>query len=970
MASDPAALAQLAQLLGQTVSADTNAMRNATEQLRQSEMRPGFCLMILELLRDGSVDGGARQAGAIYFKNFVRKMWTVESGGISQSDKEVVKQHILSLMLQAPKPIQVQLAAGLEEISQTDYPENWKTLLPEMVQHLQTSQDMNVLKGTMETAHTVLSKYRSLARSNQVLGELLYTVKGCQETHLMVFKAACERVLSGTLAPDQLTLHFQLLLATIGVFYSLHVVDIPEFFEDKKEDYFKGFLGLIKYHHEAVAGAGSQAGLLEQVKGEIFECFALYTDKYQEIFAPFLMPCVGDVYNLLVSISQEEKNDNLVAKGIKFLSSAAQTHWQQSQCQSPFDDPSVLSGICEKVVFPNILLRDSDVELFEDNALEYIRRDMESADQDTRRRSAMDLVKAMGRLNEAKVTEILIGYVKALITQAGQVAPDQAERFKDGCLYLCIATAVKGQTQKDGVTVVNPNVNILDFFNGIVAGELQQAPPQGGQKPPILRASCLKFITVFRNQLPREVVGSVLQSVCKHIAAESAVVHTYAAICIEKLLTVKERNGQGNVVGPRYQPAEVKDCVLQMVNPILQIIAQGKGVPQNEYLMRCLARVFSFLKEHGAEAGLTNLRPLGQIVIAMSQNPTNPIFNHNLFEAIASIVKVCVPVRPDDVESVLLPAFEQILERNVTDFLPYTFQILGLLLDATSSVKPLYQSLFARLLAVELWRSQGNVPGLIRLLRAYFTKHSLFAQLLDQHMQSILERFQFVLHNRKTESHAFDLVNAMYTHLPLALYQKYFQTLVTLLLTRLQSSKSPKFQRDFVVSMSLFMHRDTNPAPGVLPGVLNSIQPGLLLNLLSSVWLSVMKMSLRLDERKVCSIGLAKIMMVDDVRQNAQALASCGAALVTTLGLTPSSTQSVNEESDDDLPADGGAGLEYEVSFSKLKNTDLPGAAAGLAPDVPDLQSAAKVMLQPSAASLFQLAQSHQDLQPLANFLR
>jgi exportin-2 (importin alpha re-exporter) len=466
------------------------------------------------------------------------------------------------------------------------------------------------------------------------------------------------------------------------------------------------------------------------------------------------------------------------------------------------------------------------------------------------------------------------------------------------------------------------------------------------------------------------VIGSVLQSICKHITAENAVVHTYAAICIEKLLTVKERNGQGTVVGTLYKPAEMKDSVLQMVQPILQIIAQGKGVPQNEYLMRCLARIFSFLKEQGAEAGLANLRPLGQIVLAMSQNPTNPIFNHNLFEAIASIVKVCVPLRPDDVEAVLLPVFQQILEKNVTDFLPYTFQILGLLLDATSSVKPLYQSLFSTLLNVELWRSPGNVPGLIRLLRAYFTKHSLFAQLLDQHMQSILERFQFILQNRKTESHAFDLVNAMYIHLPLALYQNYFQTLVTLLLTRLQSSKSPKFQKDFVVSFSLFMHRDPNPAPGVLPGVFNAIQPGLLLNLLSNVWLTVMKMSLRLDERKVCSLGLAKIMMVEDVRQNAQALASCGIALVSTLGLTPASTQTVAEESDDDLPVDGGAGLEYEVSFSKLKNTDLPGAAAGLAPDVPDLQSAAKVMLQPSAASLLQLAHSQQELQPLVQFLR
>ena len=60
-----------------------------------------------------------------------------------------------------------------------------------------------------------------------------------------------------------------------------------------------------------------------------------------------------------------------------------------------------------QVVFPNVLLRDSDVELFEDNPLEprprcekkffsdslivvhsprYVRRDMEAADQDTRLR--------------------------------------------------------------------------------------------------------------------------------------------------------------------------------------------------------------------------------------------------------------------------------------------------------------------------------------------------------------------------------------------------------------------------------------------------------------------------------------------------------------------------------------------------------------------------------------------------------
>ncbi|CAK9060214.1 unnamed protein product [Durusdinium trenchii] len=514
-------------------------MRSAEQQLRAAEVQPGFGLVLLELLRSGSVDTSARQAGAIYFKNYIKRQWCVEGagGGISSSDRQAIKQHILSLMLQAPKQVQVQLSAGLEEISITDYPAEWQSLLPEMVQHLKTSQDMSILKGTMQTAHTVFLKFRAQARSEDLLREVKYTVTGFQETHLAVFTATCTRVLGG-LPADQLVTHFELLLATIGAFFSLNVIDLPEFFEDHREEYFRGFLELLKFQHEAVAGQGQQ-GLLEQVKGAICECFVLYAEKYQEEFMPFLLPCVKEVWTLLVGLDQQEKNDQLVAKGIHFLSSTAATQWPQS----PFEDPNVLSGICEKVVFPNVLLRDSDVELFEENPLEYVRRDMEAADQETRRRSSMDLVKAMGKVNEAKVTEILIGYVKALMEKASQAAAGQAERYKDACIFLCIAMAVREQTHREGVTATNQNVNVLDFFSSLVVPELTSEPLA---QRPVLRASCLKFVTVFRNQLPREQISQLLPAICKHITAESAVVHTYAAICIEKLLRVKDKTPQAD----------------------------------------------------------------------------------------------------------------------------------------------------------------------------------------------------------------------------------------------------------------------------------------------------------------------------------------------------------------------------------------------------------------------------------------
>lgn len=319
-------------------------------------------------------------------------------------------------------------------------------------------------------------------------------------------------------------------------------------------------------------------------------------------------------------------------------------------------------------------------------------------------------------------------------------------------------------------------------------------------------------------------------------------------------------------------------------------------------------------------------------------------------------------------EAALLPCFGQVLERNVVDFLPYTFQILGLLLDATPSVKPLYQDLFARLLSPELWRAQANVPGLIRLFRAYFTKHAVFAELLRTHLQGILERFQFVLCNRKTEGSAFDLMNAMYMHLPFEFYQPHLKTLLTVLLTRLQNGKSPRFQREFAISCSLLVHRQ---APGLLPSMLREIQPGLLTGLISSVWLPALKMNLKLDERKVCTIALAKIMSSDEISSNAQAYSACCSSIVNLLGLCPSSTAAVGEDaSDDEAAPNGGAGLDFEVTFNKLKNTDLPGAAAGIAPDIPDLHSAAKVLLQPQLAAIAQLAQASPELQPLARFLQ
>jgi len=153
---------------------------------------------------------------------------------------------------------------------------------------------------------------------------------------------------------------------------------------------------------------------------------------------------------------------------------------------------------------------------------------------------------------------------------------------------------------------------------------------------------------------------------------------------------------------------------------------------------------------------------------------------------------------------------------------------------------------------------------------------------------------------------------------------------------------------------------------------LNEIQPGLFTNLLGSVWAVVAKMVLKQDERKLCVLAMAKLMAHDQVRQNPQLLGVCCSGLVNLLGLVPTTQAAIAEdESEDEVQlANGGAGLDFEVAFSKLKNTDLPGATAGLAPDIPDLASAAKALLRPLQPVIMQLAQANIELQPLALFVQ
>jgi len=68
---------ELGQLLQKSLIPSES--KSAEQALRNAEAQPGFSIMLLHIVANASYDGTVRLAGALYFKNFIKRNWTVLS---------------------------------------------------------------------------------------------------------------------------------------------------------------------------------------------------------------------------------------------------------------------------------------------------------------------------------------------------------------------------------------------------------------------------------------------------------------------------------------------------------------------------------------------------------------------------------------------------------------------------------------------------------------------------------------------------------------------------------------------------------------------------------------------------------------------------------------------------------------------------------------------------------------------------
>jgi len=201
-----------------------------------------------------------------------------------------------------------------------------------------------------------------------------------------------------------------------------------------------------------------------------------------------------------------------------------------------------------------------------------------------------------------------------------------------------------------------------------------------------------------------------------------------------------------------------------------------------------------------------------------------------------------------------------ILLNDVTEFIPYVFQLLALLLESNEKA-PLpqrYKDLVPPLLTPLLWESRGNVPALVRLLQAILSRGASTI-IENNQLTPILGIFQKLAASKITEVHAFELLEACFLSFPSTALQPYLKDVFIILLTRLNSSKTEMLSQRFV-RLIYFLAGRGEQGPDFVAKTIDQVQNGIFGQLYSAVILPDTQKLQRPTDRKVAVVGLTKFV--------------------------------------------------------------------------------------------------------------
>ncbi|EDO15383.1 hypothetical protein Kpol_460p18 [Vanderwaltozyma polyspora DSM 70294] len=838
-------LETVGKILSESVVAST--AKSAERSLRELENQDGFGLTLLHVVASTNLPISTRLAGALFFKNFIRRKWVDEDGNylIPLNNVDLIKKEIVPLMITLPNNLQVQIGEAISIIADSDFPNNWPTLLNDLTSRL-SADDMVTNKGVLTVAHSIFKRWRPLFRSDELFLEIKLVLDTFAIPFLNLLKTVDEKIKENRNNAAALSLLFDVLLVLTKLYYDLNCQDIPEFFEDNINVGMGILHGYLEYTNPLVDDPDEtdEASILAKVKSSIQELVQLYATRYEDVFGPMLSEFIQSTWNLLTSISTQPKYDILVSKSLSFLTAVTRI----PKYFEIFNNETAMNNITEQIILPNITLREADVELFEDDPIEYIRRDLEGADAETRRSGCNHFLQELKDKNEPLITNILLAHLKGFFEQY-RMNPKENWKYKDLCIYLFTAIAAKGSVTSIGVSATNPLVDVIDFFNREITPDLTNDVPH-----PILRVDAVKYVYVFRNQLSKQQLIDIMPVLAKLLNSDEYIEYTYAAIVIERILSMRESINSTKLLFTKADLAGSSEILLS--NLFALISKQGttpEKLAENEFLMKAIYRVLQTSEETVQNMFPQLISQLITIVNIISKNPSNPRFTHYTFESIGSIIGNCPSTGVMQLIESMMPIYLSILSEDIQEFIPYIFQIIAFAIERSGTISDSIKQLAQPILSPTVWELKGNIPAVTRLLKAFIkTDPSIFPDLVP-----VLGVFQRLIASKIHDLQGFELLECIMLTIDVNILQPYIKQIAVLILQRLQNSRTDKFVKKLIVLFGLLAFKYESD---FVVEFIDEVQVGLFSQIWGNFVVTTLPKIGNLFDRKIALLGATIII--------------------------------------------------------------------------------------------------------------
>ncbi|KAG7713014.1 hypothetical protein KL949_005308 [Ogataea haglerorum] len=888
-------IASVSQLLAQSLSPSTAKL--AEKSLRSVEDQQGFPSTLLHVVAANDLSSSVRLAGSLYFKNLIKRKWIDETGvyRLHPEDVKMIKAEIISLMIQLPDSLQIQIGEAVSLIAESEFPELWPDLIEELVKKL-SPDDMHTNKGVLKVAHSIFKRWRPLFGSNELYIEINLVLSHFAQPFLELLKMVDQLIDQNISNKENLKLLLDNMLLLVKIYYDLNCQDIPEFFEDHLQEGMAVIHKYLKYSNPLLEdpNEAEQIDIVTQVKTSCCELIQLYTTRYQEELGSIITEFIRTIWDLLSSIGTQPKYDILASKALQFLTIIASLE----QYNSTLKSEKALEEITEKIILPNVMIRESDEELFEDDPIEYTRRDLEGSDSDTRRRASTDFLRALKENKEQDVTQVVMNYVNHYLASF-QSNPTNW-KSKDLAICLFSSIAAKGSITNAGITSTNLLVDVVEFFSQYVAQDLVNETSH-----PILKVDAIKYIFTFRNQLTKQQLIEAFPLLSSHFQDDNYVVYTYAAITIEKILSLRNPSSHQQLL---FSKTDIPVPVFNNLLTNLFRLMFGKGespekLAENEFLMKCVMRILLTAEDSLSEKAPQLLQQLMKIVDIIGRNPSNPKFSHYTFESI------CVLIRYNnnqiiEIFDLLKPCMLSILAQDIHEFIPYAFQILSYCLEVypkSSEMPPEYEQLIKPLCSPAVWELRANIPAIERLLAAIIKfKPSLFISATS--LTPILGVFQKLVSSKLNDHLGFDFLETILLSIDMSCLEPFLKEVAMILLSRLQTVRTDKFVKRFIVFLSSIAALPTSSDPCLKRNGLDSsfvikfiesVQPGVFQQILMGVIVPTIESFNNLLDKKILIVGLSSL-----ITENAQIIGQDAFKLVLSKLLKITASDSIRNYKD------------------------------------------------------------------------